>query len=92
MTVLPEVAREESLLSYLEMKKSKEEHLDLLIALDTKRKSGKNVSLVEEARLATLLEKHSKNVQAFADQIARLKESHPGQEKTLLTEIERSSR
>jgi hypothetical protein len=37
---LSSVAKEESLQSYVAMKKSKEEHLEVLINLDKKRKSG----------------------------------------------------
>lgn len=85
------MAREESLQSYLAMKESKEEHLQVLIALDKKRKSGASVSLAEEAHLATLLEQHSRNVRAFAAQMTHLKELHPGQEKLLLQQIERLS-
>jgi hypothetical protein len=91
LSELSDSARERSLQSYIAMKKSKEEHLEVLIALDKKRKSGQKISLAEEARLATLLEQHSKNVQSFAEKMAHLKDLHPGQEKVLLKEIEHSS-
>ena len=86
-----DVAREESLRSYMAMKKSKEEHLEFLIALDKKRRSGQKISFAEETRLATLLQQHSDNVQSFAEKMAHLKEFHPGEEKVLLKEIEYSS-
>ena len=80
---------EDSWNAFLEMQESKNNHLDVLKALDKKRKAGVTVAYAEQAQLSTLLAAHSEKVRAFSDKITHLKDCSPGHERLLLDRIQK---